>query len=316
LGVVYDLMTVTAPGDGVEHLRGCPSCVDALKWGHGTIAGWNAQAGDAWNRLNTMLKRELGGVPFDYFKAAEPQTRGALHYHSIMRWEGPRPTRKRLCELAKRAGFGCEFGFDYRPAESAAGVLAYVLKYVTKAVDERHAVKWSKVKRTHRLRPSAPRELYRGGPHPRGEFVGQAVDVGTGELYASDLAGGRLAAPRVVVSTVPRYRAWSKSDGWTPVIGVDEGGRPVRESMATIAARLAAIISVRVEAKRQGQAVAPDARGEAWEGVPSDPDDLDFELWAAELAVREALLDSRFPEPEWSVQDRENRPPPETWRKR
>jgi len=107
----------------------------------GGLGSWNASAGKRWNVLRGALGRLYPGAEF--FRAVEPQKRGALHFHVIV-WT---PTPLVLAEvqrLAIGAGFGCVI--DYEPA--AVGdtrQAAYVSKYVTKATDQRGEVPWDVV---------------------------------------------------------------------------------------------------------------------------------------------------------------------------
>ena len=102
---------------------------------------WNASAGRRWNVLRGALARLYPGAEF--FRAVEPQERGALHLHVI--WWSPVPLVLRDVQgLAIGAGFGCVIDYE----QAAAGdtrQAGYVSKYVTKATDQRGEVPWDVV---------------------------------------------------------------------------------------------------------------------------------------------------------------------------
>jgi hypothetical protein len=76
----------------------CPECYDYA----GQVV-WNASAGDVWKQYTNKVRREvarLGGltvrsneivrhVRLSYVKVAEFQRRGAVHFHAVMRLDGP-----------------------------------------------------------------------------------------------------------------------------------------------------------------------------------------------------------------------------------
>src|SRR5450759_171399 len=142
------MLTITAPGAG-EHLgwivgwdgkrpREQCSCADGMVGGLGS---WNASAGKRWNVLRGALGRLYPGAEF--FRAVEPQERGALHLHVIV-WSPIPLVLKDVQACALSAGFGCVI--DYEPA--AVGdtrQAAYVSKYCTKATDQRGDVPWDVV---------------------------------------------------------------------------------------------------------------------------------------------------------------------------
>jgi hypothetical protein len=109
----------------------------------GGLGSWNASAGKRWNVLRGALMRLYPDAQF--FRAVEPQERGALHLHVI--WWSPTPlVLKDVQPLAVAAGFGCVI--HYRPSPAGdTGAAAYVSKYVTKATDQREDVPWDVVDR-------------------------------------------------------------------------------------------------------------------------------------------------------------------------
>jgi len=142
------MLTITAPGteehlgwvvgwDGKRPREAC-ACGGRMVGGLGT---WNASAGKRWNVLRGALARLYPGIEF--FRAVEPQERGALHFH-VITWTSTPLVLRDVQVLAMSAGFGCVI--DYEPA--AAGdtrQAAYVSKYVTKSTDQRGEVPWDVV---------------------------------------------------------------------------------------------------------------------------------------------------------------------------
>ncbi|OLZ71060.1 plasmid replication initiator protein [Streptomyces sp. IMTB 2501] len=74
----------------------CPECYDCV--GH---VLWHAHAGKLWNRFTTAVRRYLataGGIPrsklgehlvVSFAKVAEFQQRAAIHFHAVVRLDGP-----------------------------------------------------------------------------------------------------------------------------------------------------------------------------------------------------------------------------------
>lgn len=142
------MLTVTAPSEE-DHLgwvidwdgkspRPVCACGAAMVGGLGS---WNSSAGKRWNVLRGALMRLYPGAEF--FRAVEPQERGALHLHVI--WWSPIPlVLNDVQPLAVAAGFGCVIHYRLAPAGDT-GAAAYVSKYVTKATDQRQDVPWDVV---------------------------------------------------------------------------------------------------------------------------------------------------------------------------
>jgi len=140
------MLTLTAPTEGTEHsgwvvdwdrrsLRPTCGCGSSMVGGLGS---WNASAGKRWNVLRGALRRLYPGCEF--FRAVEPQERGALHLHVII-WTPIPLVLKDAQALALAAGFGCVI--DYREALAGdTGAAVYVSKYVTKSTDQRADVPW------------------------------------------------------------------------------------------------------------------------------------------------------------------------------
>lgn len=133
------LLTLTAPGESVHYLpngEACPCTPD----GGVSIARWNVEVGQAWTHLLEYLRREFGEV--EYAKGTEPQVRGALHLHVLVRCQADliagKPTVRRL---AIRWGFG--HSVDIQAVDcSSKRAASYVAKYVSKTADESINVPW------------------------------------------------------------------------------------------------------------------------------------------------------------------------------
>lgn len=146
--------------------------------GASDLAAWNATAGARWNRFVQDVRRETG-VDVQYFKGAEVQRRGALHFHVLVKAPGTMPLFLSVAavrRLALKHGFGHEV--DVQPIDSRRHV-GYVAKYVSKAAADRPEVPW------------------------RGRRRVERVDKATGEM----VKGWRP-------SCRPTYRTWTASRGW------------------------------------------------------------------------------------------------------
>jgi hypothetical protein len=171
------------------------------------LAQWNATAGKRFNRLMRDLGRWLGrcgecrrrlargerkrrgclacpgDVKLVYFKGAETQARGALHFHWLVRRADGQPLRMRDADLrwlAIRHGFGHEV----KAVPIADHHAGYVAKYSSKAAAERSDVPWDGLVRFEHVK----------------------ANHDTGEVLAV-VKGWRR-------STRPSYRTWSKSRAW------------------------------------------------------------------------------------------------------
>lgn len=142
------LLTVTAPGTSQHVLwhrdtwgprpADRPTCACTLSPGE-TLGEWNASAGRRWNTLRGNLRRLVPDLEF--FRAVEPQSRGALHLHVIVA-SSVELDPFAVQRLALSAGFGCTM--DLAVVEPGSRRHAYyVAKYVTKAADSRAVVPWA-----------------------------------------------------------------------------------------------------------------------------------------------------------------------------
>ena len=141
-------LTLTAPS-WREHFLPDGSACKCTGGGCVDLDAWNATAGARFNRLMQDLRRHWE-LPAQYFKAAEVQRRGALHFHLLVRAGLPLALHKGvLRRLAIKHGFGHEV--DVQAAQPSHA--AYVAKYVSKASDERRDVPWRGHARTERVDP-------------------------------------------------------------------------------------------------------------------------------------------------------------------
>jgi hypothetical protein len=135
------------------------------------------------------LRRHLG-EDVAYFKAAEVQRRGALHYHALLRGSGTLVIGKGyLRALAVKHGFGHEV--DVQPVEPRHW--GYVAKYASKAAGDRTDVPW------------------RGKRWVGGYRYEDHLDTGTGEVFTLRVG---TAERKQVEAYRATYRTWSASREW------------------------------------------------------------------------------------------------------
>lgn len=209
--------TVTAPGMAAHHLRSGDVCRCTPEGGV-DLAAWNATAGARFNRfirdLSRFVKADIVTVDDDgvrrvecgliYFKGAEVQRRGALHFHLMLARRDGAPLAILLTDfraLAVAHGFG--HSVDVQPLTPAHAV--YVAKYVSKAANERRDVPWS---REGWARPANP-------DHRVVKVAARDVHGKRVERSVIDRRTGELVGPAVrALFTAARYRTWSASRRW------------------------------------------------------------------------------------------------------
>jgi len=146
-------VTLTAPGQSVlpwdrrqcRHSggvvcggeRGC--VVDAQ-----ALAIWHDGMGMRWSHWVTAVRRALGpSVTVDFFKTYEPQQRGALHIHAMVRVSGA-VAAKRVETVMRWAASRSWIGFgrqatiapvDLSDGRSVARTAGYCAKYASKSAD-------------------------------------------------------------------------------------------------------------------------------------------------------------------------------------
>ena len=138
-GDVY-VLTLTAPGDA-RHRKPDGEWCECTPEGGVDLARWNGSAGLRWSRFVDALRYRFGDVQF--FKAAEVQTRGALHFHAPLVLEpGTVVKLSEVRALAIEHGFGHSVKLDRLPAGSSKRERAgwYVAKYVSKSSTDRESV--------------------------------------------------------------------------------------------------------------------------------------------------------------------------------
>lgn len=148
-------MTLTAPGvdvlpwdrDKCVHPSAMPcSGLLGCKASEVALAVWHANMSGRWTHFMTQLRRTLDGsgphVDVQFVKTYEPQKRGALHIHSMMRLEGVCSEARFTAAVehaAKLNGFGSQVDVKYidlSNAKTVARIAGYLAKYTTKCADE------------------------------------------------------------------------------------------------------------------------------------------------------------------------------------
>jgi hypothetical protein len=210
------LLTVTAPGDDPEHRRWrmeglplwTPRPVCGCSHSKTSIARWNGEAGQVWNRLRTSLRREHPGLEF--IRLAELQKRGAIHHHVVvasLQLLDPAEVQR----LAIGAGYGCVVDLD--PIRDVRAAAAYVSKYATKDLGATDGIPWE-------------RDL---------------VDHGTGEVYLSTRPTCRQVSRSAdwfltmkAIKSILRERANRDrlAADWTPLRGPGADTQPTAEPLA------------------------------------------------------------------------------------
>ena len=144
-------LTITAPSEKDQHCRrhkGCDarrneSCdvCPCTPPGGVHLGKWNGTCSARWNRFLGQLRRQTG-LKLQYFRAAEVQERGALHFHVMIRLPRSRGcvlSEAQIREIAMNYGFGHSVKLDPITDHKAAG---YVAKYVSKSCADRAAMPW------------------------------------------------------------------------------------------------------------------------------------------------------------------------------
>lgn len=169
-GVRGLFITLTAPGADVHYLPNGDPC-PCTPPGGVDLATWNATAVARWNRLLRDLGRAIGAHTWEYverevldkysgtydtrryrrevshlsyFRGTEPQKRGALHFHVMLRRTDGQPLQLRAATL-RRLAIKHGFGHSVDVQRLEPGHAAYVAKYVAKSADDRSGVRWPSV---------------------------------------------------------------------------------------------------------------------------------------------------------------------------
>lgn len=235
MGVSGLFVTVTAPGAAAHYHADGRRCRCTPEGGV-DLATWNASASTRFNRFLQELSRKMGAdiITFGldgkrrrvrgltYFKAAEVQRRGALHFHiMIKRLDGApgRLSRSLLRRVAVAHGFG--HSVDVQRLEP--GHAQYVAKYVAKASNERADVPWAGKSYEKPVNPH----------HKVVRHLGEVVDSRTGEI---------VGPATVALVTTATYRTWSKARSW---------GRSMREVRADQQHHVLTLLALPVWAERE-----------------------------------------------------------------
>jgi hypothetical protein len=103
------------------------------------LARWHHDVGQRWSWFITEMRRQLD-TDVQFFKTWEPQRRGALHAHAMVRAAGvtDRRFKQAVRECATRWGFGTQFRAD--PVDLTNGLhvaraAGYCAKYCAKSSD-------------------------------------------------------------------------------------------------------------------------------------------------------------------------------------
>lgn len=233
-GATGYFVTLTAPGASVlpwdqsqcTHSAGV-ACAGDLgcvvdQW---ALAAWHNGLGLRWSHWVTDLRRVLArrypGVQVEFFKGWEPQKRGPLHAHSMIRVTGApvttRAMRAAVRLVTTRNGFGPQWKcdpVDLSDSRSAARCAGYCAKYASKSADALPTVQrldvatgevrcggvraWSASRRwgltmrainARRVAFAAGGAQAGGGDPAAGDAVGGALDLKT-ESYARGVMDG------------------------------------------------------------------------------------------------------------------------------
>lgn len=188
----------------------------------GPLARWHDGIGLRWSHFVQDVRRTLGpAVSVEFFKTWEPQERGALHAHAMVRVEGvcsARRFREVVKDCSRRQGFGTMHKvdqIDVSDSRTVAKVAGYCASYCSKSAEALPMLEtlsaegvtsvcgvrsWSASRRwgdsmasvkarrcawamsAHRARAGASP----GSTGGAGAAVGGPLDLNT-EIYASDL---------------------------------------------------------------------------------------------------------------------------------
>lgn len=161
--------TCTTRHDTDDDVLGSPLCDECFEWEEAVL--WNAAASRLWNRTIERVRRLLAseqriGVAalrtqanIHYLRVAETQRRGLVHFHVVLRADGPEPASRPppwlsvevFARAVRRAVTSTTVPTGMRPAAwgrqlelvdlgaadgDAARVAGYVAKYATKTTDD------------------------------------------------------------------------------------------------------------------------------------------------------------------------------------
>lgn len=161
--------TCATKHDADDNVLGSPLCDECFEWEEAVL--WNAAASRLWNRTIERVRRLLASqqriglatlrtqATIHYLRVAETQRRGLVHFHVVLRADGPEPASRpppwltvdAFARAVRRAvatttvpnGMGdaawgtqlelVDLGAEHADAARVAG---YVAKYATKTTDD------------------------------------------------------------------------------------------------------------------------------------------------------------------------------------
>lgn len=142
-GSTIVMVTITAPGNH-QHTMPSGDVCPCTPEGGVHLAEWNGTCSGRFSRFVEDVRR-MTGVKLQYFRAAEVQKRGALHFHILFRV--PPGHRIRLSaqsvrRLAMKHGFGHSVDVTGVSAEAAAGYASKAAHYASKTAGDRASMPW------------------------------------------------------------------------------------------------------------------------------------------------------------------------------
>lgn len=156
-----------------DPLLGAPLCVDCFDYA--AAVAWNGHASQLWNVFTTYLRRAVPGN-VEYARTVEPQRRGLVHMHAVVRFDLPVASRwtgqdleTAIRDVASRVRvgehrFGSQLHVDFVPAdiEARQRTAGYLAKYATaSAADFQAKVGVGNRQHLARIRKTAVPVLYR-----------------------------------------------------------------------------------------------------------------------------------------------------------
>jgi hypothetical protein len=172
------------------------------------LALWHLKLGANWSHFVTEVRRSLNSDGFpkadiEFIKTYEPQLRGALHLHSMMRAIGVVSEARLTAAIEKAArynGFGSQIKIEFvdlSDARTTARIAGYLSKYTTKCADALDRVEVINL-HTGEFRPCRLRN-WSASAH-WGDRMWQTVQRRTTWARAQKVTQDRSAAPAVLGS--------------------------------------------------------------------------------------------------------------------
>jgi hypothetical protein len=208
-------VTFTAPGqavlpwdrryckhDGSVHCSGTLGCRCEV----GALSVWNDSLGMNWTHLMTYIRRALPGTDVQFFKAVEPQSRGALHLHVMFRLSGVEVQEDDFAAVLRSQAQRWAFGpkTDVQPVEMSDGLqvartAGYCSKYAAKTADADRRFVNPETGEVVRLRARAWSKSGEWGDTMRGIEAGRRLWAASAGVQLAP-ASGALAQPASAAS--------------------------------------------------------------------------------------------------------------------